>query len=355
MPPLIRETKSDSDENITEHYIGKEDTLDHHHEDKSIGTCEAPHPTDRIVWRNVAIMGALHLTASYGLILCFTTAKWQTIIAAIVLYIIGGLGITAGAHRLWSHKSYKARFPLRFVLMIFNCVAFQNDIYEWSRDHRVHHKFSETDADPHNAKRGFFFSHVGWLLARKHPAVFSKGKTIDCSDILADPLVRFQRRHYLKLVAIFSFIMPSLLCNLGWSESLVTSFVICGALKYVVTLHATWLVNSAAHMWGNRPYDKHINPSQNIFVSLGAIGEGFHNYHHTFPWDYAASEYGIKINLTTLFIDTMAKFGLAYDRKIVSSQVVSQRKERTGDGSDHHKNTRSNHYAQHNSIAQHEQ
>lgn len=71
---------------------------------------------------------------------------------------------------------------------------FQNDVSEWARDHRVHHKFSETDADPHNATRGFFFSHVGWLLVRKHPDVKEKGKTIDMSDLEADPFLRFQKK-----------------------------------------------------------------------------------------------------------------------------------------------------------------
>ena len=71
---------------------------------------------------------------------------------------------------------------------------FQNDIYEWSRDHRMHHKFSETDADPHNARRGFFFAHMGWLLVRKHPDIKLKGPTIDMSDLSRDPVVRIQRK-----------------------------------------------------------------------------------------------------------------------------------------------------------------
>jgi len=74
------------------------------------------------------------------------------------------------------------------------CIFFQNDICEWARDHRVHHKFSETDADPHNATRGFFFSHVGWLLVRKHPDVKEKGKAVDMSDLETDPLIRFQKK-----------------------------------------------------------------------------------------------------------------------------------------------------------------
>lgn len=77
---------------------------------------------------------------------------------------------------------------------INNVHLLQNHLYEWSRDHRVHHKYSETDADPHNATRGFFFSHVGWLLCRKHPDVIEKGRGIDCSDLIADPLIRFQKK-----------------------------------------------------------------------------------------------------------------------------------------------------------------
>lgn len=84
-------------------------------------------------------------------------------------------------------------------------------------------------------------------------------------------------------------------------------------------------------MWGHRPYDKTINPRQNALVVLGAVGEGFHNYHHTFPYDYAASEYGIKYNLTTMFIDAMAWLGLAYDRKTASKGMIKARKLRTGE------------------------
>ena len=103
-------------------------------------------------------------------------------------------------------------------------------------------------------------------------------------------------------------------------------------MRYILLLHFTWLVNSVAHMWGNRPYDKTINPAENLFVSWGAIGEGFHNYHHTFPMDYAASEYGAKyFNPTKAFIDFMALIGLAYDRRTVSAEMIAQRRARTGD------------------------
>lgn len=123
----------------------------------------------KIVWHSSLKLAALHLGAIYGFWLWLTVAKWETIVAAYGLMLFSGMGVTAGAHRLWCHRSYTAKWPLRFLLMIMNTMALQNDIFEWSRDHRVHHKHSETDADPHNANRGFFFAHVGWLMVRKHP------------------------------------------------------------------------------------------------------------------------------------------------------------------------------------------
>ena len=109
------------------------------------------------------------------------------------------------------------------------------------------------------------------------------------------------------------------------------AFYIAAVLRYALVLNATWLVNSAAHMWGQRPYDHRINPAQNMAVALCATGEGFHNYHHVFPHDYSTSEYGWKLNLTTMFIDTMAWLGLAYDCRKIPDSVVQRRRQRTGD------------------------
>jgi len=83
---------------------------------------------------------------------------------------------------------------MRLLLATFQTLAFQNHIYEWVRDHRVHHKFTDTNADPHNSARGFFFSHMGWLMVRKHPDVMAKGRGIDMKDLEADPVVMFQKK-----------------------------------------------------------------------------------------------------------------------------------------------------------------
>ncbi|UYV83573.1 SCD [Cordylochernes scorpioides] len=289
-----------------------------------------------VVWKNVAIFVVLHSGAIYGLYLGITTGKWQSWVFAILMSIASGLGVTAGAHRLWSHRAYKARWPLRLLLAIFNCIACQNDIYEWSRDHRVHHKYSETDADPHNVNRGFFFAHMGWLMCRKHPEVISKGKSVDLSDLMEDPIVRLQRKFYVPLVVLFNVLVPMFLPHYCWEQDLWSAFWGIVIARYTISLHFTWLVNSAAHTWGQRPFDRHISARENHFVALGALGEGFHNYHHTFPWDYSTSELGWKLNLSTMFIDGMAKIGMAYDLRSVSPEVLHQRMARTGDDSKTH-------------------
>ncbi|XP_053556139.1 stearoyl-CoA desaturase 5 [Bombina bombina] len=288
--------------------------------------------SQEIVWRNVILMSLLHIGAVYSLSL-IPQAQILTLFWAYLCFLVTALGVTAGAHRLWSHRSYKAKLPLRIFLAAANSMAFQNDIYEWSRDHRVHHKFSETDADPHNARRGFFFSHIGWLFLRKHKEVIEKGRKLDLQDLLADPVVMFQRKYYKTSVIIMCFLIPSFVPWYFWGESLWNSYFLASILRYTVSLNVSWLVNSAAHLYGNRPYDQGINPRENRFVTFGAIGEGFHNFHHTFPFDYSTSEFGFKFNPTTCFIDLMSFLGLASDCKRATKQMILSRKAKTGDGS----------------------
>ncbi|CAI5784756.1 stearoyl-CoA desaturase 5 [Podarcis lilfordi] len=285
-----------------------------------------------IVWRNVILMALLHVGAAYSLVL-IPRAHLFTLMWAYLCFFVTALGVTAGAHRLWSHRSYKAKLPLRIFLAVANSMAFQNDIFEWARDHRVHHKYSETDADPHNAQRGFFFAHIGWLFVRKHRDVIEKGRKLDFSDLLDDPVVMFQRKHYKVSVVLMCFVIPTIVPWYFWGESLWNSYFLASVLRYTISLNVSWLVNSAAHMYGNRPYNKNINPRQNPFVTIGAIGEGFHNYHHTFPFDYSASELGLNFNPTTWFIDFMFWLGLVTERKQAPREMIQACKERAGDGS----------------------
>jgi stearoyl-CoA desaturase (delta-9 desaturase) len=201
--------------------------------------------------------------------------------------------------------------------MLCNSIANQGSIYHWARDHRVHHKYSETDADPHNATRGFFFAHMGWLFVKKHPDVVKAGRELDFSDLLEDSLVVFQKKLDPWFTLYMCFVAPAQVANYFWGEDFWNAFFVAGGLRYVCVLHFTWLVNSAAHLYGDHPYDVLSYPSENPLVSLLSVGEGWHNWHHKYPFDYAASEFGIssQFNPSKLFIDLMACFGLVWDRK----------------------------------------
>lgn len=130
---------------------------------------------------------------------------------------------------------------------------------------------------------------------------------------------------------LLCFLLPTAVPVLFWDESLLNAYFICAIFRYIITLNFTWLVNSMAHMWGMRPYDVRINPAENVFVAIVSAGEGFHNYHHTFPQDYATSEFGWCLNFSKFFIDICAAVGLVYDRRTISKEVIEMRRQRTGD------------------------
>jgi len=213
---------------------------------------------------------------------------------------------------------------MKIILVLMNCVSFQNDIIEWSRDHRCHHKWTDTDADPHNVNRGFFFSHMGWLLTKKHPKIKEMGAKLDMSDLTSDPVLAFQRKFYLPLVVFFCFLLPTAIPVYFWKEVPLVAFYTAALFRYAFTLHATWFINSAAHTFGYRPYDVSISPAESVWTTVTAFGEGGHNYHHTFPQDYRTSEMSAAFNFTKLFIDFFAKIGWAYDLRVVDDQTIAR-------------------------------
>eukprot|EP01139_Manchomonas_bermudensis_P000053 Amastigsp_a54_15494.p1 type:complete len:365 gc:universal Amastigsp_a54_15494:1-1095(+) len=283
-----------------------------------------------VVWFNVFFLVVMHIVALYGLWVALTAAKWATVAFAVALWPITGMGITVGVHRLWSHRSYKAHWTLRLFLAMINSAAYQGSIFEWSRDHRVHHKCSETDGDPYNAARGMFFAHIGWIMVRKHPEVIRQGRKIDVSDLLADPIVVFQAKYYLATVMVFCYVVPTAVCWCVFGDSIVNGLLVAGVLRHMIVLHTTWTVNSLAHNHnhGMRPYNEKIHPAENWAVVFGAIGEGWHNYHHMFAYDYSASEFGwaTQFNPSTAFIDSMAALGLVWERRKASPELVSKHK-----------------------------
>lgn len=262
---------------------------------------------------NIFYVGINHILALYSI---NYIQNYQDVLSVILWYQICGLGVTAGLHRLWSHKSYKAKLPTRILLMILSSCTSHGSIYHWVRDHRVHHRKSDTDGDPHNINRGLFFSHIGWLFVRKHQDVINEGKKLDLTDLRNDPVVMLDKYLWPYDDIFLCYILPGLY-TLYVYNSFLKGMLLYGFLRWTLQSHATWCVNSFAHYYGDRPFRKNIKPSENKIVSLLTNGEGWHNWHHTYPYDYACSDEGIFLrwNPTKLFIDILGFFGQTYDHK----------------------------------------
>lgn len=275
---------------------------------------------------NTVYITLVHVGAICSII--FYKPMFKTIIGCFVFYITSGIGVTGGMHRLWAHKSYRANFLYRFIMMIMASIANQGTIFHWVRDHRLHHKYTDTDGDPHNSTRGFWFSHVGWLLVKKHPHVIALGRSIYMDDITILPEIKLQRKFDPFWNIMWCFGFPTFIGVYFWNEDPMTAFMYMGVFRYVLVLNFTWLVNSAAHMYGTHPYNTNYSAAENPMVALVSMGEGWHNWHHLYPRDYSASEFGIskQFNPTKLFIDCAAWMGLVSDRRR-SLDLWNKRKE----------------------------
>jgi stearoyl-CoA desaturase (delta-9 desaturase) len=245
-------------------------------------TATTPRPP--VIWSRV-LMFALTFAACvtivpwYGFTQGFSAAAW---IWFVVLLYANGLAITTGYHRLWSHRTFDAHWSLRLLLMLFGTMALQNSILHWSSNHRDHHQYVDDDErDPYSAGRGFWFSHIGWML-RSYPS----GRTdyANVRDLLKDPIVAFEHRFYLPLALGMNFALP---LALGWLHGdLWGVFLLAGVLRLVVSHHLTFLINSAAHAVGPQPYSDQHSARDNGWLAFLTYGEGYHNFHHQFAHDY---------------------------------------------------------------------
>lgn len=269
-------------------------------------------------YTNIFYILSHHILALYALYNLPSIFSYRLLFELfLATQLTGMLGITAGAHRLWSHKSFQAAWPVRLVFMLANSAAHQGSIYHWVKDHRMHHRYTDTELDPHSIEYGFFYSHIGWLFFRRTDKFRAAAREIQMEDMENDSIVMFQHRNYFAMSNLFCFALPSFYGYYVWN-SLWIGYFYFGVLRWVLLLHITWCVNSVAHMWGSTPYNNRLSSRQNTFTSLVAMGEGWHNYHHAYPYDYRASEnnWNNEWNPTTLLLDTLGAFGLVWNKKV---------------------------------------
>ncbi|KAI8867098.1 stearic acid desaturase [Ramicandelaber brevisporus] len=258
----------------------------------------------RLNWPHVFLLVLSPIFAAYGSLT--TKIVPSTVLIAIIYGNLTGIGITGGYHRYWAHRSYKASPFLRIFLMLMGSSAVQGSILWWVRDHRVHHRNTDTEKDPYNAKKGLLFSHVGWMYRMGHT---------DCTDLLNDRLYKY----YVPLSITMSLIFPALLVWLingdhrgGWFYA--------GFFKMVCVHHSTFCINSLGHWLGDDLYDDEHTPRDHLITAFVALGEGGHSLHHQFPQDYRNGIRKYDWDPTKWFINCMYKLGQAFSLRMFSDE-----------------------------------
>jgi stearoyl-CoA desaturase (delta-9 desaturase) len=239
----------------------------------------------RLIFTNILVFVITGLIAFLAVPYVAFTQGFDTveIISCIVLVYFSGMSITAGYHRLWAHKAYEANGLVKVVLAIGGAMALQNSILHWTSDHRMHHKHVDNnDKDPYSAKKGFWYSHMGWMLREYETHSYSDYS--NCRDLQKDKIIMWQHKYYLPIMLIANFGIPLLL---GWlNGDLWGMLLLAGFFRLVVVHHVTFFINSLAHMWGRQPYTDKNSAKDNAILAFFTFGEGYHNYHHIFEYDY---------------------------------------------------------------------
>ncbi len=272
-------------------------------------------PEQYVAWGALAWLGALHV----GAILALNPAwfSWSGVALLFFLHwLTGGIGICMTYHRLLTHRSFVTRpKALEYLLTIFGCCAGEGGAIGWVAGHRKHHAYSDTEEDAQTPRRSFCWAHMFWLItpdvsSRNSPQFYARW----APDLQRDKIHVFLDRNQL----IFPILMFAGLYALGqWYGGLGMSWLVWGGfLRTVLVLHATWLVNSATHLWGYRNHETRDDSTNNWWVALITYGEGWHNNHHAYQ---TSARHGFdwwELDMTYIAIKLLSYVGLAHTIKM---------------------------------------
>lgn len=237
--------------------------------------------------------------------------EWDIAIFALVFAAATNLSITAGYHRLFSHKSYDAHPVAKALFLLIGASGFQGSALKWSSDHRRHHMHIDGEKDPYNINEGFWYAHMGWLFFKD-----SVDQKISAPDLEKDWMVQFQHKYYVPLAILTGFGLPTLI---GWMMgSPLGGLVIGGGLRIALTQQSTFFVNSLCHTLGKQTYSKEISARDSWFVAVLTHGEGYHNFHHKFQIDYRNGIKWYHWDPTKWVIKTLNLVGLATKLRQIS-------------------------------------
>lgn len=258
---------------------------------------------------------AVHVAALASLPLI----SWPAVTAFLVTYAITVLGITLGFHRLFTHRSFKTSKPMEYLIAFMGTLANQGNILTWVGHHRIHHAFSDTPEDAHDANRGFWWSHMLWMFFTRPEIDDPKVIRRFTRDIANDPVLKFLGR---DSVGILIQIVFGLTLWAVWGLDVALWGTV---VRLVAVYHVTWLVNSACHKWGYRNYEpKKPDLATNCWwVGLLAFGEGWHNNHHAHEQCAYHGHRWWEVDVTGLLIRFLALCGLVWDVKTIPSEAAT--------------------------------
>lgn len=250
-----------------------------------------------------------------------STALVGNILFAMIFSVLTNLSITMGYHRLFSHKSYEAHPLLEGILLFISAGAFQGSALKWASDHRIHHRYEDTDKDPYSIKKGFWHAHMGWMMKND-----SVNLPIQAPDLEKNKLVVLQNKYYLILAILVGYILPTLI-GACFGNALL-GLIIGGGLRIFLTQQSTFFVNSLSHMLGKTPYSSEKTAKDSLVVAFLTHGEGFHNFHHKFQFDYRNGIRWYHWDPTKWSIQLAYLIGLAKKLKTVNfSEILKARLE----------------------------
>ena len=292
---------------------------------KVIPSCHSmtlPIPTKRIDWINTVFLLIISLLAIFAApyYLWKHGIDWFLLSIFVFYTLATGMSITLGYHRLFSHLSFKAKWPVRLFTLIFGACAFENSVLNWASDHRRHHKHTDHEDDPYDISKGFFWAHIGWILFK----VLPEPPLDNVADLRKDKLVMWQNR-WDKVIAITAGLMLPTLLGYLWKGEVGAwgGFLICGALRVFVVQQCTFFINSLCHTIGRQPYSTRCSARDSFIMSLFTFGEGYHNYHHEFQHDYRNGVKSWNWDPTKWAIWSLEKVGLVSDlRRVPNSRIL---------------------------------
>ena len=243
---------------------------------------------------------------------------WQEPVIFFVGWFLAGSGITIGYHRLFAHKAFKAKPILEWILMLCGSMALQNTIVKWCSDHRRHHKKLDTSEDPYSITKGFFHAHIGWILKKDDYNIEN------ISDLKKKPAVKFQDKYYWSIALFLSFGLPLLIGFLY--DRPIGGLLWGGFLRVTLVHHFTFFINSLCHYLGKQEYEFNTTAKDSWITAFFTFGEGYHNYHHRFQWDYRNGIKWYNFDPSKWIIKSLSFLKITYSLKKASKQSILKAK-----------------------------